>query len=93
MTILTLPRNPTSTIARVPYISSERYDGGPFLTYQQRKGKEYDVYGRLDISRQGSQGTATTNELGSFIQTWLYFGLLFEFIKGIEQLANSDVLE
>jgi hypothetical protein len=93
MNVLILPKNPTSTITRVPYISSERYDGGPFLTYPQRKGKECNVYGQLEISPQGSQGTVPTNELGSFVQTWLYFGLLFEFIEGIEQLANDNVLE
>jgi hypothetical protein len=84
MNILTLPRDPPSTISRVPYLSSERYDGGPFLTYPQRKGREYDIYGRL---------TAPAGELGLFLQPWFYFGLLFEFTEGIEQQDNDNVLQ
>jgi hypothetical protein len=92
MNILTLPKYPTSTITRVPYVSSERYDGGAFLTYPQRKGKEYNAHGKL-VNLRKSYNTAPTNDLGPFIQTWLYFGLLFEFLEGIEQLANDIVLD
>jgi hypothetical protein len=39
MDILPLPHKPTSLTAKVPYVCSERYDGGAFLSYPVRKGR------------------------------------------------------
>ena len=60
---LPLPSNPTHSCPRVPYVSLQPYDGGPFLHYPERR----------PLSNSSS-----ITELESFLQTWLYFGLLHE---------------
>jgi hypothetical protein len=38
-----LPRNPSAALAKVPYISQERFDGGEFLSYAQAEGSFYNI--------------------------------------------------
>ncbi|KAL8689351.1 MAG: hypothetical protein Q9224_004658 [Gallowayella concinna] len=64
----------------VPYVCRDEYDGGPFLTYPARLGPsnslaleiqlDYDIVGRVP--------QASCAELESFVQTWVFFGLLTE---------------
>jgi hypothetical protein len=70
---------------RVPYICDKRYDGLPFLTYPERINK----ISALPISSAGLlQGVSYTKvtrdppaaEQEQLYQTWLFFGLLAEFM-------------
>ena len=53
----------------VPFIADE-YDGGDFAEYANRRG--------LDLERltKGDFQNLTSDQVASFLQTWLYFGLL-----------------
>lgn len=84
MDILPLPHKPTSPTAKVPYVCTERYDGLAFLTYPARKGRPEIVTptsppGQDFVMHEKAHPTPN-NELESFYQTWLYFGLLCEFL-------------
>ncbi|KAI4140163.1 MAG: hypothetical protein L6R39_005923 [Caloplaca ligustica] len=80
---LPLPRDVASPgPSAVPYVCEEEYDGGPFLTYPVRRGmiKTLDAPSRsqyVDFPRLLPKPTA---KLEAFIQTWLFFGLLSEFL-------------
>ena len=67
---LELPRNPKHLPISIPFVARESYDGGEFESYPQRKGW-------TDAEVAGSDGcTKPKDERASFIQTWLFFGLL-----------------
>ncbi|KIX96499.1 uncharacterized protein Z520_07765 [Fonsecaea multimorphosa CBS 102226] len=55
---------------KVPYVCKGTYHGSGIEKYPRRNG--WDVLKLLD----GELGTHSVDELGSFIQTWLYFGVL-----------------
>lgn len=65
----------------IPYVSTEEYDGGDFLTYPQRKGWSED-----ELMGHKSFGDRKPSEVEAFFQTWLYFGCLISAfaIIGIE---------
>ena len=53
----------------VPFIAEE-YDGGDFAEYSTRRG--------IDLHRltKGDFQNLSSDQVASFLQTWLYFGLL-----------------
>lgn len=60
---------------KVPCLVEEDYDGGPILSYPERRG--WDVR----FSNQGAHfllggREPPATEVAGFVQTWLYFGLL-----------------
>lgn len=67
---------------RVPYVCTEKYDGGPFLTYPLRKGRPWMVPEPTDeeipYSVHEERHPTPVKELESFCQTWLFFGILNE---------------
>ncbi|KAL8826722.1 MAG: hypothetical protein Q9170_007297 [Blastenia crenularia] len=78
---LSLPKEvATPGPGSVPYVCKEEYDGGPFLTYPTRRkgtnplGNETEMVNAY-INRVSSE---SITELESFLQTWLFFGLLTE---------------
>ena len=81
---LLLPKDPLpTTLDKVPYICVEKYDGGPFLTYPHRKNKPWvvpDVNDPLYIPYAAYEQMRPTpkKEQESFMQAWLFFGLLNE---------------
>jgi hypothetical protein len=82
--------NPPIPVPKTPYVASERYDGGPWLSYPARKGKLENMLkdGSLDVieyARSERVNPTPLNEIESFFQTWLYFGLIAEFTG-----ANCD---
>jgi hypothetical protein len=88
MDILPIPHNPTSPTAKVPYVCRSRYDGLAFLTYPARIGRPEMVLSTFPPGtsfgmREKAQPTPVA-ELESLYQTWLYFGLIFEFLNVIE---------
>ncbi|KAF2185850.1 hypothetical protein K469DRAFT_687681 [Zopfia rhizophila CBS 207.26] len=73
--------------ARVPYLENERYDGGPFMGYAQRKIRmRLTSNGRKPEEQTYPLYTQIENlcnqlppfELSAFFQSWLFFGLLAE---------------
>ena len=71
--------------AQVPYVCKASYDGGPFLTYPARQEKHAILHaiaeGRFNTIREVHPGPI--DELESFLQTWLFFGLLKEILGDI----------
>ncbi|KAF2493286.1 hypothetical protein BU16DRAFT_75751 [Lophium mytilinum] len=73
---LPLPSSP-SLNHEIPYLCTENFDGGPFATYDTRSGWTWSsVAGQIQFKRNGK--TANNEQIASFLQTWLYFGLLSE---------------
>jgi hypothetical protein len=69
-----LPNFGASAPIEVPYVGNEAYDGHGFQGYPDRKG--WDTANLLRLTFDGR----THEEAASFLQTWLFFGLLFEVI-------------
>lgn len=75
-----------------PYVCNQRYDGGPFLSYPMRVGKvEADAasFNALRYHRSKIVNPTPINEYESFIQTWLWFGLILELL-GVNSPDNID---
>ena len=70
------PDRPCYTI-KVPYLCRKVYDGLDFESYPRRES--WDVLKLLDADL----GTHSAEELGSFIQNWLYFGVLANILANI----------
>ena len=70
----------------VPHVCRKSYDGGPFLTYPIREGKGYvlpaasSTSGQLPFWQHEKLHPTPKDELESFFQTWLFFGLLHEIL-------------
>ena len=74
---LPLPHNPASPPLKVPFVCTEEYDRGPFLTYPQRQGWQIlHPKHRILLLHDGAE--PCRSEKAAFIQTWIYFGLLNE---------------
>lgn len=75
--------NPNSVFPPIPHLCSERYDGGPFLEYPRRQGLprlEVDWLGSLSLVNQWYLKAIPPAESESFLQNWLFFGLLHEIL-------------
>lgn len=75
---------PPIPVPRTPYVSSERYDGGPWMSYPARKGRTLTAWNGTSFDliehyRSERANPTPLKDLEPFIQTWLYFGLLVEF--------------
>jgi len=82
-----IPRTSASRLRRVPQVAQERYDGLPFLSYPQRKGIHTITPPPADCSYVPHQSylrrvPPEPREQECFIQTWLFFGLLSEWLGG-----------
>ena len=74
---LPLPNKPTiEQDLEIPLLCKESYDGGEFLEYPQRHGWEVKQM-EFHFSCHGRH--ITPDELGAFLQIWLFFGLVFAF--------------
>lgn len=74
-----------SVFPAIPYLCRDKYDGGPFLDYPQRIGlPALVVDGTLRLNPTLSSAShqllaaMPPAELQSFLQNWLFFGLLCE---------------
>lgn len=80
---LPLPRVPALPRISVPLLATEAYDEGPFLNYPERRGWRMS---RLDDGKRVylcDNRVPSAVEAKSFLQTWLYFGLLHEAIGSV----------
>ncbi|MCJ1293247.1 hypothetical protein MMC34_004801 [Xylographa carneopallida] len=73
----------------IPYVCWGPYDGGPFLTYPGRVGKPQalpavsNTPGQLHYRDYERHYPTPKDELESFFQTWLFFGLIHEILGGL----------
>ena len=67
----------------VPYLCTEDWDGGDFLTYPQRKGWDIALWEPSGTGSQLDTGGRSLKEMSAFLQVWLLFGLL-ESVLGIK---------
>jgi hypothetical protein len=75
---LPLPRHPVIGSLTIPFLCNEQYNGGSFLTYPARTGWNVTAeHWPESLSHQGRE-ISDEAEIGSFLQTWLYLGLLYE---------------
>ncbi len=58
----------------IPYITSKDYDGQGFSSYPHRNG--WDKNDLITLTFSGRR----RSETAAFLQSWLFFGLLFEFL-------------
>jgi hypothetical protein len=72
----------------IPYLATQKYDGGEFNTYPKRRGWSDD-----ELNGHQNFGNRSPREIEEFFQTWLFFGLVIEVfgIVGIK-LRTSDFI-
>ena len=81
----------------VPYVCKKFYDGGPCLTYLVREGKPHVLpatsitLGQLPYWQYEKLHPTPKEELESFFQTWLFFGLIHEMLGDLCNLDNFIV--
>jgi hypothetical protein len=88
MEYLLLPHyrgDPPTQIPKVPYVSTSRYDGTPFLSYPAKAGMPHahnvlDDDDVLNYRLVEHFNPTPIRELESFMQTWLFFGFIAEAI-------------
>jgi hypothetical protein len=85
--------NPPISIPGTPYVAEERYDGGPWISYLSRNGKVNNTFNGssfdfMEHVRAESVNPTPVKEKESLLQTWLYFGLIAEFV-GINAGDNT----
>ena len=101
MECLHLPRSESGKrrpmLPSIPLVAKQRWDGGPFLEYPQRRGFQamYDGAGGTteypwEISPAAQQ--LSTKELEAFFQEWLLFGLITEALDGNSETLGSSPL-
>ncbi|KUJ23592.1 uncharacterized protein LY89DRAFT_680318 [Mollisia scopiformis] len=81
-------------VPTTPYVCTERYDGGSWLSYPARNGMaERFKEGRFDIlvyERYEKNNPMPIKEKESFFQTWLYFGLIAELLGANSKDKTRD---
>lgn len=77
----------TSTYPRVPFLCDQEYDNLPFDQYQVRRGWDVHRLYNRDFSQHPPRETA------SFLQTWLFFGLLNEILGFQRPISMQDFIQ
>ncbi|KAG0561114.1 hypothetical protein KC19_9G038400 [Ceratodon purpureus] len=89
-----LPRFASAQL-KVPCISRGDYDNGPFSSFPSRQNWEITLYkSSLEEGVSHAGETPSVQETEAFLQTWLYFGTLFEIfgknVNLLEFIANDE---
>jgi hypothetical protein len=99
MDTLLLPKDPISPTDKVPYICDNRYDFMEFMTYPQRVGRTGIMpppqeLGNFPGDFFNTKYPGTLDEQERLFQSWLFFGLLSEFIGGnVYEYSKSPALD
>ncbi|KIN08693.1 hypothetical protein OIDMADRAFT_175455 [Oidiodendron maius Zn] len=86
----------SSSVRRVPYLCKERYDGSSWASYPSRQGRavfsltEGVAFNQIEAIHFMRVNTISLAEQESFLQTWLYFGLIAEFLGANSTFNSSD---
>lgn len=69
-------------VLKTPYVADERWDGSTWVSYPVKRGKgNYFVNAESSgLNYLRAQRVTPVREQESFLQTWLYFGLICQFI-------------
>ena len=86
-----LPSVPNATVPGlelVPYVCKKSYDNGPFLTYPVRENRPEIVpdaatAGQAFLWEYERLHPTPNEEFEAFCQTWLFFGMIYEFLGDI----------
>ncbi|OAA60851.1 HET domain protein [Cordyceps fumosorosea ARSEF 2679] len=90
MDFLPLPKDPTFPTPETPFLSSQNWDFGPFRGFLDRKYQDLGLtnapqlpttHALLTLPLQRIFDAVPAAKLQSFVQTWLFFGLLAEFLS------------
>ena len=68
------PLQSNRAYCKVPYVCTEEYDGGDFAAFPERHG-----WSPEDLRQPAITPQRSLCDIESFVQTWLYFGLLHAF--------------
>ena len=93
-----LPSVPNATVPGleiVPYVCQKSYDNGPFLTYPVRENRpeivpDAAIEGKASLREYERLHPTPNEEFEAFCQTWLFFGLINEFLGKI--CTSADFL-
>ena len=78
------PANPEHPLIQIPFVATERFDGGDFPGYLTRRGwTDEDISGHAGCAK-------SLHERSRFLQTWLFFGLLETVFS---QISTSDYIQ
>ncbi|KAK7708290.1 hypothetical protein SLS57_009024 [Botryosphaeria dothidea] len=92
---LPIPKNPARPTPRIRYVCQQEYDRGDFLTYPERMGWTHeelmDRRTWLNLGDPSCTTDCTPDEAASFLQQWLFFGLLHVFFGDF--IEFSDFIE
>ncbi|TVY20878.1 hypothetical protein LARI1_G001539 [Lachnellula arida] len=77
--------NGNTPFPRTRYVANERWDGSTWVSYPVKKGKSNylinaESFDLMDYYRAERGNPTPVREQESFLQTWLYFGLICQFI-------------
>ena len=86
-----LPSVPNATVPGleiVPYVCKKSYDNGPFLTYPVRENRpeivpDAAIAGKASLQEYERLHPTPNEEFEAFCQTWLFFGMINEFLGNI----------
>ncbi|PKK48270.1 hypothetical protein CI102_6794 [Trichoderma harzianum] len=102
MDLLCEPNSPAAPPRTTPFVCTEAWDGGPFLTYAVRKGMARVVPPRLRHHLGGDTSNepylevihpTPKEEIQPFLQTWLWFGLFAEMLGLNETSPGHRMIE
>ena len=93
-----LPSVPNATVPGlevVPYVCKKSYDNGPFLTYPVRENRpeivpDAAIEGKASLWEYERLHPTPNEEFEAFCQTWLFFGMIHEFLGNI--CTSADFL-
>ena len=93
-----LPSVPNATVPGldiVPYVCKKSYDNGPFLTYPVRENRpeivpDAAIAGKASLRDYEKLHPTPNEEFEAFCQTWLFFGMINEFLGDI--CTSADFL-
>jgi hypothetical protein len=98
MDILPLPQRPVLPVPKTPYLGKEIWDCGPFFSYANRRQLLRIVPHSLRRPDRAIEvpyleliHPTPREELGEFLQTWFFFGLIAECL-GFNEPDNEESL-
>ena len=95
---LPVPRKLSAPVTKVPFVGTRCYDGGPFLDYPWRllhRSNLASTPGDAGFEFSGLDNVVPAEEQLSFFQTWLFFGLVCEFLGSFDAsgVASRDIVK
>lgn len=94
MDFIPLPHTEVRPRPRTPYFCDADYDRGDFLSYPARAGWPTEEINRtVTWENLDQQGYRTSDEAKSFLQSWMFFGILdvvFDSLVSFDDFIDAD---